>query len=191
MKLARHSCDDPFPCQHNWPEDCFVQCGGSEKYARPNGMRFFFEAFPRNPNTFIRADSAISIADAENKAFAKHQNHLSCKLDHANPVNFERRNYKNGLGFCINCGMSVSEIFQPLEKCCQCEKNTYYTQDNTGKWWCEKCWENVPDSLLTEFQKYNKESLIKPPLTDTEIQEGIAAVFDHILGITLDSKNNT
>lgn len=176
MRLARNSCGNPFPCQHDWPENCFVQCGGSEKYG------FFFESFPRNPNTFIRADSKISVADAESKAFAKYQKHSSCELDHANPENFEKRHYTNGVGFCIKCGMFASKIFPPSEVCCQCGQNTYNAQDNTGKWWCEKCWENVPDSLLTKFQKQTREFLKQPPPTDAELQEGIAAVCQHILG---------
>lgn len=176
MKLARNSCGEPHQCQYDWPENCFVQCGGTEKYG------FFFEAFPRTPDTFLRGDSKVSVAEAETLAWNRLQKYSACELDHANPDNFERRSYKNGVGFCIKCGFFASKIFPPSEICSQCGGNTYHAQDNTGKWWCEECWKNVPDALLTSFQKSTREFLAnEAKITDEELQEGIAAVCKHIL----------
>ena len=39
-----------YECQRDWPENCFVQCGGSGVVFGPNGnyRTAFFEAFPKD-----------------------------------------------------------------------------------------------------------------------------------------------
>jgi hypothetical protein len=69
----------------------------------------FFEAFPENPRTFIRGEGK-TVKEAEEKAWEKLQGYLACEGHE-----FERRNYKNGVGFCKYCNMFKSHAFKPLE----------------------------------------------------------------------------
>ena len=174
MTIARHSCGPDYQCQHNW--DCFVQCGGSINHG------FFFEAFP---DTFLRGDSKISLADAEDKVWQKLKKHNACDLDHTDPANFDKRDYRNGVGFCIKCGLFRSKIFPPSEICVKCGANTYYTCDKNGGWWCEECSPTIPEELLSETQKMIRAVLCEPPLTDEELKEvfntGLKEVIEHIL----------
>jgi len=136
--------NEQYECQYPWPEDCFVQCGGNglvlsgsleesfddpvtavgqilEVTEQPAGSyrTAFFEAFPRNPNTFIRGEGK-TVQEAETAAWEKHQKHAVC--DHPE---FEKRGYTNGLGFCVKCGMSSSRQFAPWEKCPICDYPIY------------------------------------------------------------------
>jgi hypothetical protein len=173
MKMARHSTGPDYTCNFEWAEDVFVQCGGSIKRG------FFFEAFPKD--TFIRADSKESIQDAERKAWEKHQKHNSCELDHKNPDNFERRDYRNGLGFCVKCGYSTSKIFLPLEICCVCGVNCYHATDKNNDWWCEECWKYVPEHLLTNVQKTYRTILAEEVnFTNEEFEKSLAKVIENL-----------
>lgn len=145
MRYAIHSISEDYPCVYDWPADCFIQCGGLKNH-------FFFEAFPRNPDTYIRKESKKSIQEAEAAAWITYQSYLSCKSNHDDPNNFDRKGYKNGLGFCKSCNMSKA-IFEPSEICFQCGKNTYYSQDNLDRWWCEKCSENMPKELWSKTKR--------------------------------------
>lgn len=54
-----------WPCAFPWPEDCFCQAGHSGVVFTKSGhyRTAFFEAFPKNPNTFIRGEgSTIEVA---------------------------------------------------------------------------------------------------------------------------------
>lgn len=150
MKIARHSCGPDYKCQFEWAEDCFVQCGGSEKYG------FFFESFPRTPDTFIRGDSKISLEDAEKKCWDKLQKYNSCDLDHTDLNNFDKKNYDNGAGFCKKCGFFGSEIFPPWEECFNCKHKTFYSRDKFGMRWCENCYDDMPEDKMTESIKRMK-----------------------------------
>lgn len=96
-----------------WPDDCMVQWGDSGVVLREadKGGSYrtaFFEAFPRNPNTFIRGEGA-TVGDAEASAFAKFQKYQAC-----DGHEFERRGYTNGAGFCKHCGFFGSKAFEPI-----------------------------------------------------------------------------
>ena len=168
MKIARNSCGKEYQCRHDWAEDTFVQCGGSEERG------FFFESFPRESNTFIRSDSKISLEDAESKAWEKLQKYSRCDLDHSDARNFDKRSYRNGVGFCIRCGFYCSNIFPPSEICCKCGINTYHAADKNNSWWCENCWKNVPEELLTDFQKISRKMIeeIEEKQSTDEDKEG-------------------
>lgn len=66
MKMARKSFGEDYQCKKDWPEDSFVQCGGSglvigqdESYNTA-----FFEAFLMN--TFLRGEGkTIEMAEEE------------------------------------------------------------------------------------------------------------------------------
>lgn len=101
-----------------WPEDCMVQWGDNgmvldnlEKALtlgeKPNIVRYtaFFEAFPTDPDTFIRGEGK-SVSEAEMKAFKCFEKQKNCQ-EHE----FEKRGYKNGCGICRKCGLFMSSIF--------------------------------------------------------------------------------
>jgi len=119
MKKASKSFGDDFDCQKDWPEDCYVQCGGSGivfKSSPEDGSYFtaFFEAFPKNPKTFIRGEGA-SIEEAEANAWDKFQRILACDKH-------EYKRHGEEHGICIKCGLFTSEVFSPSESCSVCNK---------------------------------------------------------------------
>ena len=123
-----------------WADDCYVQWGAkglviSRSADKPSYTTAFFEAFPRNPKTFIRGEGA-TIADAERAAFAKFERYSACAKHE-----FERRGYTNGAGFCKHCEMFASKVFEPSTRCLVCDKPTDWTHgtDERGRthWFCE------------------------------------------------------
>lgn len=149
VRLAKRSvfsrCKDPHECAHSWPEDCFVQCGDRGivfvKETSTTYETAFFEAFPRNPDTFLRGEGK-TVEEAEEQAWTKYQKQLNCKKHE-----FERKHYRNGAGVCKNCGLFLADIFEPLEICQFCNKPTYFGKDTTGKWFCKECSGKVSGSL--------------------------------------------
>lgn len=155
---ARKSFGEDYECKQFWPSDCFVQCGDmglvleksigevfdsedplKEVIENVSYTTAFFEAFPQNPKTFIRGEGK-TIEEAEAKAFEKFEKYSAC--DHSS---FEKRGYKNGYGFCTQCGMGKSQAFEPEYKCEVCGKPTYYGFDQDNNPYCEEHWEDVPD----------------------------------------------
>lgn len=67
----------------------------------------FFEAFPRDPDTFVRGEGE-TIEAAESAAWFRFEKHRACSGHE-----YERRGYTNGAGFCIHCGMFKSGAFSP------------------------------------------------------------------------------
>ena len=135
-----------YTCRHPWPEDCSVQCGGdgivfveksleeafedpiqtagevmgiAESTDKSSYRTAFFEAFPRNPNTFIRGEGKTR-EEAEDAAWTKFQKHSACE----HPA-FEKRGYNNGAGFCVACGMFSSKHYAPWDKCPGCDHPVY------------------------------------------------------------------
>lgn len=97
----------------DWPEDCYVQWGGqgvvlAKKESGGCYYTAFFEAFPKNPKTFIRGEGA-TVAEAEQSAFQKFKRYLACPGHE-----FERRGYTNGAGFCKHCSLFKSNAFEPI-----------------------------------------------------------------------------
>jgi hypothetical protein len=194
MNIKHSTYREGYDAAHPWPEDCFCQCGGnlsatgerlfnypgSEKH--PN--KAFFEAFPKSPiSTFLRGDSSVSLAEAEQKAWNRYQKICACTVDHTKPENFDPKGYENGLGFCKSCGVGVSEIFPPAHKCPNCDKPNYYSPDKTGAYWCEDCAHLVPEDRLSETQIWCRE--MKESVDETspeEIEKSLPEVIEHILG---------
>lgn len=90
----------------------------------------FFEAFPRNPNCFLRGEGK-TIEEAEESCWKKYQKVLTCNHE------MERRGRTDGYGYCKHCAYA-GMVFEPLTKCCKCGKPTAHTQDYKGNWYCEK-----------------------------------------------------
>ena len=91
------------------------------------GIRYVWKAFPNQYH--VGSDKKLTPLEAEQDAWEKYQQILPklCKHDHDNPLNCERRTYRNGCGFCIHCGHFCSNIFEPLEVCNKCGTKTYWT----------------------------------------------------------------
>jgi hypothetical protein len=176
-KLARTGAFTDYPyyeCKKDWPEDCFVQGGDNgivftegaaeDSFTDPEGTlktilsgegrrhyrTAFFEAFPRNPNTFIRGEGA-TIEEAETQAWEEYQRYLVCPGP--NGHEYEARGYENGGGICKHCGMFGSKVIAPVHKCEKCGELTWYSKDNQGGFWCENCYNDVPEELKTETRK--------------------------------------
>ena len=91
-----------FEAQHPWPENVLVQGGKAGLVLmedEPNYLTAFVEAFP---NTFLRGEGA-TLAEAEDKVWAQFQQLLACPTYPAHGP-FERRQYRNGSGYCTSCG---------------------------------------------------------------------------------------
>lgn len=127
-----------YELRHPWPENCKVQ-GGSHGLVlvRAGGsyQTAFVEAFPRNPDTFIRGEGE-DMATAEDAAWAKFTRYSEC--DHT--CGFETRGYRNGCGFCKRCGLFAVDVFDLAEigsVCCTCGVGTYWTQVD-GQLYCRE-----------------------------------------------------
>lgn len=147
-RLIDHT-DVPMACA--WPQDCYVQ-GGDGGLVLPKGslskflngepvntegayFTSFVEAFPINPDTFIRGEGA-TIAEAEQQAWARYQQYLSCPGSTGHE--FEARGYRNGAGFCMHCGMFASKVFTPEQLglyCATCGVPTFWSEVD-GKTYC-------------------------------------------------------
>ena len=118
--------------KHPWPDTCRTQHGGNgivlvggDDYYRTA----FFEAFPRDPDTFIRGEGP-TVEAAEDAAWQQHLRHQAC-----GGHEFESRGYKNGAGFCRHCNMFSSRVFTPEQLglyCRVCGTPTFWHRDADG-----------------------------------------------------------
>jgi hypothetical protein len=115
---------------HRWPEDCAIQGGDHGFVFSREGNHYtiaFFEAFPRDPATFIRGEGE-TVEAAEEDAWAQWQRILHCPSGGAHE--YETRGYRNGCGICKHCGLFSSGVFD-LEEigsvCVVCGVGTYWT----------------------------------------------------------------
>lgn len=89
--------------RHPWPDDCYVH--GGERSPRVNAFGqivrvFFVEALPRHPLPTYLWGEGPSIEAAEDDAWALFGRYQSCP----HPA-FEPRQWRNGSGFCVECGL--------------------------------------------------------------------------------------
>ncbi|WP_128545095.1 hypothetical protein [Larkinella soli] len=155
MKIARTTISGPYTCLKDWQDDCFVQAGddGLVFSSKGNYLTAFFEAFPNNPDTFIRGEGK-TIEEAEESAWGQLQRFQACSGH-----DFERRNYRNGAGFCKHCGMFKSKAFEPLDRCHICGVPTQHCYDTKRNWFCEQHKDQRPEEEVPEFEKRLNELL--------------------------------
>jgi len=178
MKYASNAlARKPYACLQAWPEDCKVQCGDAGIVFGTKGsldkvissenplgelaaqatdpetyITAFFEAFPKPPvQTFIRGEGK-TIEEAEEAAFKKYQKYAAC--DHS--MGYERRDYKNGMGFCKGCGMSSSQAFLPSTTCVVCGIPTNWSSDIDENFYCE-----VHSSQMPEDKKHDLHKMVE------------------------------
>ena len=103
--------------QHPWPDNVFVQGGEHGVVFSRNREPYqtaFVEAFPAG--TFLRGEGA-SITEAEDRCWKQYQQYLNCdgKLKWGQWHGpYERRQYRNGAGFCTRCGIWMNRVLPPL-----------------------------------------------------------------------------
>jgi len=167
-----------YECKHDWPENCFIQGGdkgivfnssAAEAFEKPvetvlttigvtNDIlpqktkeyytTCFFEAFPREPDTFLRGEGA-TMEEAETKCWEDYQKVVNCKSHEP-----ERRNRRDGYGFCKHCGMG-GMFFEPLETCKICGVPTYAFSDTDNNWYCKAHESAIPeDKQSTMYKSY-------------------------------------
>lgn len=156
QRMARRSFGEPYSCKKPWPSDCFVQCGGrgivlsspiEEAFKNPDdvvgaiaavtggpipkgGYRTaFFEAFPREPECFLRGEGK-TIEEAEERCWSKLERIRACPGH-----DFDRRERKDGFAFCRLCGLAGS-FLEPLTTCSVCGTRTHEAIDNKGRMFC-------------------------------------------------------
>jgi len=162
-----------YPCKFNWPDTCTVQCGdggivftkqtmedalSNAKATVLNTLDIaihnkqqneefyrtaFFEAFPQNPETFIRGEGK-TIEEAEMDCWAQFEKIIRCKQHE-----FERKGRTDGYAYCKHCKLS-GMFLECLTKCCICNEPTNYCTDTEKKYYCkahEKC---IPEDKITD-----------------------------------------
>lgn len=131
LKTARRSgfdgVTDPYPCKLPWPADCFVQCGGAGIVLGEPVLRktAFFEAFPKDPNTFLRGEGD-TVEAAEASCWKWFEKTRAC------PHDWERHGEGSTTGKCELCRIVVGNIFEPNQKCSICGAPTDFSPPNTG-----------------------------------------------------------
>ena len=163
-KIARNSGGKDYECKKDWPENCSVQCGdwGVVVSSKGNYTTAFFEAFPRNPNTFIRGEGK-TVEDAETQAWEEYQKQVNCK-EHE----FERGTYTNGSATCKHCGLFQTKVFEPLTKCIVCGKPACYGHDINGNIYCEEHYESMPDELMKPMMLRKRKRNVNENITTRE-----------------------
>lgn len=162
-----------YVCAFPWPHACRVQAGqrgvvfthapvdpvadalsavveaAAPESAPQRADRYstaFFEAFPSQPDAFIRGEGAtVEVAEAD--CWARYQRILACDA-HV----FERRGRRDGYGYCAKCGLG-SMVFEPLDRCVICGTPTFYAHDTDGVAYCEAHFEQMTEDKQPQSVK--------------------------------------
>lgn len=124
-----------------WPDDCMIQGGTSGLVVGRRSGSYttaFFEAFPTDPQTFLRGEGK-TVEEAEAAAWRQWQRVVGCPGPDGHE--YETRGYRNGAGFCKHCGLFTSNVFDLASigsVCVVCGIGTYWTTDADGNLLCEQ-----------------------------------------------------
>lgn len=176
MRIPWH-CQPPldrsgFVPRHPWPDDCTVQWGGHAPTERSPSLRFFIEVFPAG--TYIRAESATSLGEAENRAWARHQRELACPGHEWVPSGDGQKDRKDGVGWCRLCNRFESNVLPVRTICegCGCIVRLWSPR------LCRPCWEGEPDERLTPSERESRTSLRNLERWEAQIRQGEHELFD-------------
>lgn len=149
--FAKKSIGEDYLCLKQWPENTFTQCGekGVVFTKKGNYKTAFFEAFPKQPATFIRGEG-LTIEEAEEKAFSKYLRYIQCD-EH----DFKRKDNSEH-GICVNCSLFLTDIFPPVNKCSVCDKEhvNYFTHEDE---YC--CKEHFMEKTKYLYEQYSLENI--------------------------------
>lgn len=120
----------------------------------PHYLTAFFEAFPKQPSTFLRGEGK-TVKEAEAACWKSYLRITACK-EHI----FERRGRKDGYAYCKLCEYS-SMVLPPLNPChgCKAVQYKYYGDDKHGNGFCQPCYDALPDIELSESSLRMRETL--------------------------------
>ena len=93
---------------------------------------FYFEIYSKNPDSYFCSPSGKTLEEAEKIGYEKYLKYVNC-TGHE----FERRDYKNGVGFCDHCGLFKSKAFLPSTLCVTCKIPTQHCYDSFKNYYCE------------------------------------------------------
>lgn len=148
MKIRNTSVEAQCP----WPDDMFIQGGGSGLVIRPasqggNYGTAFVEIHHETVG-FIRGEGP-TVLDAEQAAWTKYQRAMQCPGHE-----YEARHFKNGAGICKHCNRFAINIFTAEELglfCKTCGVPTFWSRIGDDVF-CETH-ANDPDTLWLKDQR--------------------------------------
>jgi hypothetical protein len=143
-----------YDCHYEWPDNCSVQGGSGGVVFTKNGAyeTAFFEAFPKEPKTFIRGEGK-SVEEAEKSAWEQYQKIVNCATHE-----FERRGYTDGTGFCKHCDFQDSNAFEPQQYCKICNSPTNWRSSKKKEWYCKQHEDLIPEEDQYSWQKKDASS---------------------------------
>lgn len=198
---ASKSWGGDYDCQQAWPENTYLQCGDSGlvvgKGKKDSYITAFFEAFPKDPSTFIRGEGK-DLEEAELNAFNKYLKIKACdKHDYTRHGTSEHAN-------CLKCGLFTSHHFKPLQTCSCCGKEgvNYFTGDsdlNITYWCMEHFFEkvrtflkdydidNIPEYTgMSDVYEMNKHYIREMYFTELSIKYGLVDINEDEYKINTD-----
>lgn len=148
IRQARKSIGEPYTCIYDWPEDCFVQCGDNGVVGSVTKGVYttaFFEAFPKNPSTFIRGEGDC-INKAEKNAWEQFNRNISCPKHE-----YRKHGIDSEHGICIHCGLFTSHVFPPVYSCSVCNKKEVNLEYDDKKYCLEHFIEKMENSNIEDI----------------------------------------
>jgi hypothetical protein len=130
---------------------------------KPADRWALFEVKLREPQTFFTRDGD-NFADAEDKAY-EHLGRIRACPHHE----FERRGFRNGVGFCLHCDLCSPHALEPLESCALCGCTTYFAQRGK-KSYCES---HAPDGSFLQAVETEGEKAT-PEFAKCELEVAVA-----------------
>lgn len=110
-RLIKHTTE---VARHPWPDEVTLLQGGKNGLVLRREGGSYRTAFVEAslPGTFLRGEGE-TIADAEDVVWEQYERLTACPAypDHGP---FERRHYRNGAGFCIQCGGWFARVLPEL-----------------------------------------------------------------------------
>lgn len=156
--------------RHPWPEDCGIQGGESgvvftsgtmsgalsdpkkalqvvvAPETLPHYRTAFFEAFPKNPQSFLRGEGK-TLEEAEDACWRQWERIMACPGHE-----FERGRYRQGQGICRHFGLYGSRVFPSLDRCGICGDEAYGT-DRHDAFRCKRHYAEIPEEDKSEMHK--------------------------------------
>ena len=164
-----------YPLAYDWPADCFVQAGSRGLVLKGDGGSYstaFFEAFPRNPDCFLRGEGA-TIREAESQCWQKYESILACPGHE-----YERREREDGYAYCRHCAFS-GRVLEPTTTCFVCAVPTRHGRDVNGEVYCEEHYDELPPELWDRTRQMVEEMKGEQvaPATREEMSQAFSAVI--------------
>lgn len=180
---ASKSFGGDYDCLKEWPEGTFLQCGGSGIVIGKAPYRTaFFEAFPKDPKTFIRGEGK-TIEEAEANAWDKYQNIINCETHSFNRVGNSQTAY------CNLCFLKLTNYYKPLNSCCVCGKEHTKNIINS-KIYCLEHFLEEANKLNSSGKFDNLEYLFYSELSENDFESEDYYIYEEALVANYALNNN-